>query len=110
MARSSILVVASSALLGSQAVAENWVDAGSSGIFVDTDTVRRGTDGLVYFSDKIRVGDIMGPTEKLAMDCSKRLTYVIRSDGSLSYGNPIQPNSTEDTELKFICSYGGEVR
>ena len=110
MARSSILVVASSVLLGSQAVAEKWVEAGSSGIFIDTDTVQRGTDGLVYFSDKLRVANIMSATEKLAMDCSKRLTYVIRSDGSLSDGSSIKPNSTEDAELKFICSHSSEGR
>lgn len=96
------------ALLGNQALAENWIDVGSTGIRVDKDSIRRGSDGLVYFTDNVGKSlNGVGIIEALAMDCQRRLTYVLRSDGQLSYGNPIKPNSIEDAELQYVCANAG---
>ena len=107
MKLAKMLVALPVALLAGQALAENWVAVGSTGIRVDKDSLRRGSDGLVYFTDNVGKDlNGVGVVEALAMDCQKRLTYVLRSDGQLSYGNPIEPNSIEDAELQFVCAEG----
>jgi hypothetical protein len=102
-----ILVAAPLALIASQALAENWVTVGSTGIRVDKDSLRRGDDGLVYFSDNIGMDfNKVGINEALAMDCQRRLTYVLKSDGHLSAGSAVKPNSIEDAELQYVCAEG----
>jgi hypothetical protein len=100
-----ILVALPVALFASQALAENWVAVGSTGIRIDKDSLRRGSDGLVYFTDNVGKDlNKVGIDEDLAMDCRKRLTYVLRSDGQLSAGSAIEPNSIEDAELQYVCA------
>jgi hypothetical protein len=100
----SIVVALPLALLASQALAETWIPIADTGIRVDRDTMLRGNDGLIYFTDNIRMsGDSTGVTEKLAMDCSRHWTFVLRPDGTLSAGSAIEANSIEDAEFKYVC-------
>lgn len=101
----TILAAAPLALLASQALAHNWVAVGTTGIRVDKASLRRGNDGLVYFTENIRVGGRNpGMTSAVVMDCQRRLSYVTKLDGHLSIGYPIEPNSIEEAELKYVCA------
>ena len=90
---SRALLAAPIALFAGQALAANWVIVGATGIRVDKDSLRRGSDGLVYFTDNIGMDmNKVGIDENLAMDCQRRLTYVVKSDGHLSTGSTIESN------------------
>jgi len=104
----TFVAVAPLALVASQALAHKWVAVGTTGIRVDKDSLRRGSDGLVYFTDNIGMDlNKVGIDEDLAMDCQRRLTYVVKSDGHLSTGSTIEPNSIEDAEFKYVCANAG---
>jgi hypothetical protein len=99
------LVAVLIALVASQALARTWVAVGTTGIRVDKDSIRHGGDGLVYFTDNIGMEmNKVGIDEDLAMDCQRRLTYVMKSDGHLSDGRAIEPNSIEDAEFQYVCA------
>ena len=108
-----MLVALPIALLGSQALAENWVTVGSTGIRVDKGSIRRGSDGLVYFTDNVGMDfNKVGINEDLAMDCQRRLTYVLKFGGSATTdwrdrSRAVEPNSIEDAELQFVCANAG---
>ncbi len=108
---SSILIAAPLCLLASQALAQNWVSISSTGIRVDRDSLKRGSDGLVYFTDNVGMDlNKVGIEEALAMDCQRRLTYVLRfgagqtSDDWRARSRSVEPNSIEDAELKYVCA------
>ena len=108
-----MLVALPIALLASEALAENWVTVGTTGIRVDKDSLRRGSDGLVYFTDNVgRELNKVGIDEDLAMDCQRRLTYVIKFGGGAASADwrdrsrAVEPNSIEDAELQYVCAEG----
>jgi len=91
----------------SNASAENWVRVVSnpggdpSFVDIDTDSIRKGDDGLVYFNPQEDLG--VSPS---AVDCQQRLYYVI-GDGSWDWKNdpyPIEPGSDTAKEADFVCS------
>ncbi|MEO5809227.1 MAG: hypothetical protein ABIR51_04005 [Sphingomicrobium sp.] len=108
---SRLLVAAPIALFASQALAQKWVAVGTTGIRVDKDSLRRGSDGLVYFTDNIgRDLNGVGVDEAVAMDCQRRLTYVLRfgrgkvSSDWRNRSRVIEPNSIEEAELQYVCA------
>lgn len=114
MKTARMLVALPIALLGSQALAENWIAVGSTGIRVDKASIRRGSDGLVYFTDNVGMDfNKVGINEDLAMDCQRRLTYVLKIGGGSATtdwrdrSRAVEPNSIEDAELQFVCSNAG---
>jgi hypothetical protein len=112
-----IIAALALALFASQAVAQNWVTVTSANADgypyeVDKNSIRRGNDGLVYFSDRLH-GLVSGD----AVDCSNKLSYVLNED--LANGEhrdhadwrdvgedlgPVEPNSFGEAELQFVCA------
>src|SRR5882762_7746863 len=97
-----IIAALALAQIASPSLAERWVAVGSTGIRVAS--LRRSGD-LIYFTENIRM-DIKsaGTTSDVVMDCEHRLAYVKKTDGRLSIGDSIQPDSIEDAELKYVCA------
>jgi hypothetical protein len=98
------------------AIAENWVgvatnDDGAS-LSVDKDSIRRGSDGLVYYKD-----DSGDQSDAMAADCAKRLSYTLSMDLIIgkhlddpnwrSSGKAVQPGSFAEAELKYVCANAG---
>ncbi len=111
-----MLAAAPVILLASRALAENWVALGSmgEGTSVDKDSIRRGSDGLVYFTDRMDQGERGGSIdEDLAMDCQRRLIYVLKFNREEAAGDwrdrsrAIEPNSSDDAELQYVCANAG---
>lgn len=104
------------AVLSGEAIAENWVSVAAnddgSHIDVDKDTIRRGNDGLVYYSD-----DSGDQSDAMAADCEKRLSYTLSMDLIIgkhlddpnwrSKGKAVQPGSFGEAELKYVCANAG---
>ena len=104
------------AALAGQAIAENWVTVAAntdgSHIDVDKDTIRRGGDGLVYYTD-----DSVDQRDAMAADCAKRLSYTLSMDLIIgkhlddpnwrNKGKAVQPGSFGEAELKYVCANGG---
>ncbi len=111
-----MLIAVPIALLASQALAENWVtvatndDEGSS-ISVDKDSIRRGSDRLVYYTD-----DSGDQRDAMAADCAKGLSYTLSMDLIIgkhlddpnwsNNGKAVQPGSFGEAELKYVCANG----
>ncbi len=103
----AILTVILLVLLAASAHAENWVRVVEAGpteddtfVNIDTDSIRRGADGLVYFDAEEDMG--VSPT---AVSCEERKYYVV-GDGTLDHMNhpyPIKPGSPEAAEADFVC-------
>lgn len=103
-------VVAAALLLvlsASPAFAVNWVrvfsdpEGDPSFTEVDSDSIRRGSDGLVYFDAQ----DDMGISPS-AVDCAKQFYYVV-GNGTLDYmadPYPIKPGTEPAKEADFVCS------
>ena len=101
------------ALLGSQALAENWVTVAAnpdgSHIDVDKDTIRRGSDGLVYYKD-----DSGDQSDAMAADCNKHLSYTLSMDLIIGKhldnpnwrndGKGVEPGSFGQAELQYACT------
>ena len=105
------LIAVPIALLGSQAIAENWVnlDTDKDGVVtsVDKNSIRRGSDGLVYFAEYYDDDDYAN-----AADCPRRLLYMIKDqDGELpdwhDHGKAVRPNSVGETVLQYVCANAG---
>src|SRR5262245_33709948 len=106
-ARGSVALVL--ALYSSQAFAENWVtvlDDEDVWLDVDKDSIRRGSDNLVYFqSSGIDKADN-------AADCQNRLLYTLKIyvHGGLDYpdwrndGRAVVAGSVGEAELQFVCA------
>ena len=95
---------------GSQAVAENWVTVvpardtalGVSEVAVDKDSIRRGSDNLIYFNSKLGSG-----LEDEAVDCQKRIRYFLKLYGVdrpnwRAEGSPVEPGY--DPEVSYVCA------
>jgi hypothetical protein len=104
------------ALLASQALAENWVALafGNHGghISIDKDSIRRGSDGLVYFNvEQLANGSYFAQ----ATDCPRRKIYTISMDfgGHLDYpnwrdqGRTVMSGSEHEAELQYACANAG---
>lgn len=101
------------ALLSGQALAENWVavvtdDAGFS-TSVDKDSIRRGNDGLVYYT----VDDADAGKGDEAADCQRRIYYMINAytdGGKIDFPNwrekgaAVNANSRAEAELQYACA------
>ena len=101
------------ALLASQAIAENWItvaaDPDGSFLEVDKDTIRRGDDGLVYYTD-----DSGDQRDAMAADCAKRISYTLSMDLVIGQriddphwrdnGKAVQPGSFGEAEFQYACA------
>jgi hypothetical protein len=98
-------------LCASQAVAENWVTVfedrnGAMWATVDKDSIRRGADGLVYYtSDSGGKGD-------RAADCNRRILYTLKLYvmNGIDYpnwrndGSAVVSGSIGEAELQYACA------
>jgi hypothetical protein len=100
------------ALLASRAPAANWVTVGTdndnNSTYVDKDSIRRGTDGLVYFDEATDDGDV----SDLAADCKERVLYLLRMNATdnpdwRSRGHPVTSGSVGEGELQYVCANVG---
>ena len=109
--KTGIIVLAGSmALLSSQALAENWVALGSMGqgtsFSVDKDSIRRGSDGLVRFTDQ---NSLLGKSN-VAADCGAHVVYDIEDDQAKDpsrwrkSGHAVDANSVGGIELQYVCA------
>jgi hypothetical protein len=107
LARISVALVV---VLGSSpALAENWVtlDSDPHGASVDKDSIRRGDDGLVYFTANSGAGK-----GDHAADCQQRITYTIKLYvmNGIDYpnwradGSAVVPDSIGDRQLQYACA------
>ena len=111
------LIAVPIALLASQALAENWVpvaynDEDGSSVDVDKDSIRRGGDGLVYFTD-----DQDATYSAEAADCPRRLIYLLSLDLVIGKhvdfpnwrndGKAVEAKSFGEAELQFACANAG---
>ena len=100
------------ALSSSQALAENWVTVFEDEPIwasVDKDSIRRGSDGLVYFKSD-------GPDKAdRAVDCQRRVTYTLKLYvmSGLDYpdwrndGSAVVAGSAGEAELQYACANAG---
>jgi hypothetical protein len=100
------------ALIASQALAVSWITVATDedGIQtrVDKDSIRRGSDGFVYFSDD---EDVMGRGD-LAVDCQQRMIYTLKDEEYdfpdwRNHGQTVKPGSFGETELQYACANAG---
>lgn len=107
LARISIVLAAS--LCCSQALAEDWVTVFEDDIFwldVDKDSIRRGTDSLVYYQLKS-----LDKTDR-AVDCQNRMIYTLKiyADGGQDFpdwrkeGWAADSLSSAKAELEYVCT------
>ena len=94
----------------SQALAENWVVVVDEqiGASVDTDSIRKGDDGLVYFTAKY------ADKSDAAVNCETATTYTLKLyiPGMDVYDHPnwrnegraIVPDSVGDAVFKYVCA------
>jgi hypothetical protein len=106
------LLPISMALVASQALAEPWVkiatDRAGHTLSIDMD-VRKGIDGLVYFSDSFDDADTYFDN---AADCRRRVTYITGESGDEAsdwrdHGQPVKAGSIAEAELKMVCTKAG---
>ena len=93
----------------SQALAENWVTLGSMGqgtsFRVDKDSIQRGSDGLVRFTDD---NSFLGKSDE-AVDCQRHLTYVVGDHGEENAhwrdrGRAVTAGSVGQISLDYACA------
>ena len=108
MRLSFLSFIAMLVLTATAAQAENWVVVVDDviGASVDKDSIRRGGDGLVYFT--VRYAD----KSDAAVNCETATAYTIKlyvMDG-YNYpnwrdeGRPIVPGSVGDGVYKYVCA------
>lgn len=99
-------------LCGTQAIAENWVtvfddEENEMWASVDKDSIRRGTDNLVYFTSDNGAGK-----SDRATDCSNRTMYTLKLYvmGGIDYpnwrndGRAVVSGSIGEAELQYACA------
>jgi hypothetical protein len=97
-------------LIASQAIAEKWITVGSSSdgtsVSIDKDSIRRGSDGLVYWTDELE-----NLKSENAADCQKRIYYPINLGGvalpDWRASGQTNPSSASKAELKYACANAG---
>jgi hypothetical protein len=97
-------------ILGAPALAENWLDTRHTTL-IDADSIRKESDGLVYFMEKRKYHDEdEGENTPLqgAVDCVNRVSY---SSYSIKYeadwrtkGVKVIPGTMGEDLLNFVCS------
>ena len=105
-ALSSIIALAT--LATTAAHAENWVVVVDDviGASVDKDSIRRGDDGLVYFTAEF------ADKSDEAVNCETATTYMIKLYAMDGYeypnwrneGRAIVPDSVGDPVFKYVCA------
>ena len=107
-----LLIAAPLALLESQAAAENWVKVIPHADFedyaVDKDSIRRGSDGLVYYTSN------GGGKEEAAADCKERVKYTLKlydmRDQPMEFsdwrqrGRPVVADSVGEAIFNYACA------
>ena len=84
----------------SSAHAVNFVDTTTmKDHAVDVDSIRRGDDSLVYFTEKTAMG-----LYDMAVDCQKRISYNTGRPDWKSHGSKVTPGSYGATVANFVCS------
>lgn len=90
--------------------AENWVgvdgqiDAYTYFFYVDSDSVRKGSDGLIYFNKKESFVDGWSYSSS-AIDCKKHIYYVVEHKSEWrSKGVKIKPDTEYSIEEEYFCS------
>jgi hypothetical protein len=99
-------------LVSGQAIAENWVvvataqDSAKYG--VDKDSIRRGSDGFVYYTES-KTGDEGYVTDD-AVDCQRGIIYLVKDEDGLdvadwrNHGDSVQAGSIAQAELQYVCA------
>ena len=117
-----VLVAVPLASLASQALAENWVTVATfedgTSYSIDKNSIRRGSDGLVYYTDKGAYDgngdrDVAGH----AMDCERHLSYLLKVDLMIGthvdyadwrdHGDSIKAGTALEGELNYVCANAG---
>ena len=101
-------IVATLALTATVAHAENWVVVVDDeiGASVDKDSIRRGSDGLVYYTYE------GGEKADAAANCDTRTTYTIKlyAMGGMDQtnwrneGRQVVPGSVGEAVLQYVCA------
>ncbi|MBP6013385.1 MAG: hypothetical protein KBA31_14265 [Alphaproteobacteria bacterium] len=101
-------IIAVLLLTATAAQAENWVVVVDEeiGASVDKDSIRRGSDGLVYFT--VRYSE----KSDAAVNCETATAYTIKLYAMDGYnypnwrneGRPIVPGSVGDGVYKYVCA------
>lgn len=101
-------ILAMLVLTATAALAENWVVVLDEviGASVDRDSIRRGSDGLVYFT--VRYAN----KSDAAVNCETATSYTIKlyvMDGYnypnwRNEGSPVVPGSPGDAVYQYVCS------
>jgi len=101
-------IVATLALTATVAQAENWVVVVDEeiGASVDKDSIRRGSDGLVYFTAEF------ADKSDEAANCETATTYVIKLYVMDGYEHPnwrnegraVVPGSVGDAVYQYVCA------
>ena len=97
------------AFCGSPALAENWVTVFEDDILwldIDKDSIRRGSDNLVYYQLKSMV-----KTDR-AVDCQKNIIYTLKIHAPdqpdfpnwRDEGWAVEAGSSFDAELQYVCA------
>lgn len=100
-------------IAASPAIAENWVEVIDDGEViwgkVDSDSIRRGDDGLVYFRAD------GGSRADKAADCAREILYTITIYPTVTIsldqpnwrneGRPIVPGSAGEAILRYACQH-----
>jgi hypothetical protein len=85
----------------SAAHAANWVELGA-GFIVDMDSIRKGTDGLVYYTF-IDEEMLMDPVAA-AFDCQKGVEFDLDDPDWRSNGVKVKPRSRYAVIMEIVCS------
>jgi len=99
-------------LIASQAIAENWITVAVGDghhAVIDKDSIRRGSDGLVYFVDSGGGDD----SETSAVDCQQKVGFLVKDDENGDYpnwrgnGQKIEAGSPALIVLQYVCANAG---
>lgn len=87
------------------AATQKWIDTGLH-VLVDLDSIRRESDGLVHFTQRIldmRKSPL--PPKTSAYDCAKRVQYTSTSDPNWrAQGFEVTPTSLGEELLIYVCA------
>lgn len=86
--------------IGSDPLPGNWVRIGF-GESVDKDSIQRGSDAFVYFTD---YDDTFHVPSHHAADCQRRLIYFLLNAGWKDRGISPGPKTFAEAELNFVCA------
>ena len=101
-------IIATLVLTATTAKAENWVVVLDEviGASVDKDSIRRGSDGLVYFTVRY------ASRSDAAVNCETATSYTIKLYEMDGYnfpnwrneGRPVVPGSPGDAVYQYVCA------